>query len=92
MEHCLLTSNYKFHHRTKLLILKHNLYFDVNNDQMYHPVVSSAFCFHRLHFSDVKMDPKVLLAYSPIVAFTAFLWYQGALIYFLLAIPVNVVE
>ena len=37
------------------------------------------------------MDLKVLLAYSPIVAFIALLWHQGVLIYILLAIPVNVI-
>ena len=34
------------------------------------------------------MDQKVLLAYSPIVAFTALLWHQGAVIYVLSIIPV----
>ena len=35
------------------------------------------------------MDLHVLLAYSPIVTFMAIVWYQGALIYILLCIPVT---
>ena len=35
-----------------------------------------------------KMDLHVLLAYSPIVTFMAIVWYQEALLYILLYIPV----
>ena len=34
------------------------------------------------------MDPKIILAYSPIIIYLSILWKQGALFYFLLTFPV----
>ena len=40
-------------------------------------------------YTAYKMDLHVLLAYSPIVTFMAIVWYQEALIYIVLCIPVT---